>query len=73
MGRSRESMGRVENPSEPMSNECKAGNYDACQGQISSPSGTMNCESIPYENTPSSVDDTLISRDTSWKISHSMF
>lgn len=63
-------MGNVENPFKLMSNECQGGNHVACPGQILSPTGTTDCQCIHHKNTPTSVDDTPISSDTSWRVAH---
>ena len=54
-------MGEVENPFNNISNECRAGNHKACPGKMHSPAGIRYCQCLHHKDTPTYVDETLIS------------
>lgn len=53
-----------------ISYECRTGNHDACPEQIFTPRGNMDCRCINHDNEPVSVDDTPVSKDASWRVTH---
>jgi hypothetical protein len=53
-----------------MSNECKAGNHDACPGQTNTPTGNIECTCLHHKNVPTTVDDIPITSDTPWRVTH---
>jgi hypothetical protein len=53
-----------------MSDECKAGNHDACPGQTHTPTGNIECKCMHHKNVPTSVDDIPVTSDTSWRVAH---
>ena len=63
-------MGKLENSSNSVSNECKTGNHDACPGQASTSTGSVECKCIHHKNAPTSVDDIPVSSDTPWRVAH---
>jgi hypothetical protein len=63
-------MGKVENSFNSMSNECNAGNHDACPGQTLTPTDTTDCKCMHHKNVPTSVDDIPITSDTPWRVAH---
>lgn len=63
-------MGKLENPFDPMSNECKTGNHHACPGQTPTPKGNIECKCMHHKNVPTSVDDIPVTSDTPWRVAH---
>jgi hypothetical protein len=63
-------MGNLENSFNSMSNECKAGNHDACPGQTHTPTGNIECKCMHHKNVPTSVDDIPVTSDTPWRVAH---
>jgi len=63
-------MGEVENPFNNISNECRAGNHKACPGKMHSPAGIRYCQCLHHKDTPTYVDETPISNNTQWRVSH---
>jgi hypothetical protein len=53
-----------------MSNECNAGNHDACPGQTLTPTDTTDCKCMHHKNVPTVVDDIPITSDTPWRVAH---
>jgi hypothetical protein len=63
-------MRKLENSFYSMSNECKTGNHDMCRGQTTTSKGNIECKCMHHKNVPTSVDDTPITSDTPWRVTH---